>query len=141
MQRIFITGGTGFFGKSILDYRLRPTDFLADADLTILSRDPDAFVSANPKLAEQAGVHFVQGDVRTFSIGSPRFDSIIHAATAAVTTLSDDEMYSTIVDGTRHVLDFAKVYVPNVERALSELGLSVKVNLAEAIRLSAAPSP
>ena len=109
MQRLFITGGTGFFGKSILGYRLRHPDFLADAELTILSRDPDAFVSASPKLVEQAGVHFIQGDVRTFPIGSLRFDSIIHAATAAVTTLSDDEMYSTIVDGTRHVLDFAKV--------------------------------
>ena len=108
MQRLFITGGTGFFGKSILDYRLRHPDFLHDAELTILSRDPDAFVAANPKLVAQAGVHFVQGDVRTFPIVSLRFDSIIHAATAAVTTLSDDEMYSTIVDGTRHVLDFAK---------------------------------
>ena len=108
MQRIFITGGTGFFGKSILDYRLRHPDFLADAELTILSRDPNVFVAANSKLVEQAGVHFVQGDVRTFPIVSLRFDSIIHAATAAVTTLSDDEMYSTIVDGTRHVLDFAK---------------------------------
>ena len=108
MQRLFITGGTGFFGKSILDYRLRHPDFLADAELTILSRDPDAFVAANPELGTQAGVHFVQGDVRTFAIAPLRFDSIIHAATAAVTTLSDDEMYSTIVDGTRHVLDFAK---------------------------------
>ena len=108
MQRLFITGGTGFFGKSILDYRLRHPDFLHDAELTILSRDPDAFVAANPKLVAQAGVHFVQGDVRTFAIAPLRFDSIIHAATAAVTTLSDDEMYSTIVDGTRHVLDFAK---------------------------------
>lgn len=109
MQRLFITGGTGFFGKSILDYRLRHPDFLADAELTILSRDPNVFVAANSKLVEQAGVHFIQGDVRTFPIVSLRFDSIIHAATAAVTTLSDDEMYSTIVDGTRHILDFAKV--------------------------------
>ena len=51
MQRIFITGRTGFFGKSILDYRLRHPDFLADAELTILSRDPNASVAANPKLA------------------------------------------------------------------------------------------
>ena len=112
MQRIFITGGTGFFGKSILDYRMRHPEFLADADITILSRHPDAFVAANPKLAQQPGVRFVAGDVRTFSTtdftDSTDFDTIIHAATAAVTTLSDDEMYSTIVDGTRNVLAFAK---------------------------------
>ena len=112
MQRIFIIGGTGFFGKSILDYKLRHPDFLADAEITILSRHPDAFVATNPKLAQQPGVGFVAGDVRTFSTTDftdyTDFDTIIHAATAAVTTLSDDEMYSTIVDGTRNVLAFAK---------------------------------
>ena len=133
MQRIFITGGTGFFGKSILDYRLRHPGFLADAEITILSRDPAAFIAANPRLANQPGIRFISGDVRTFSttdftdytdcptptthnpcnpcnpwFPSAHFDTVIHAATAAVTTLSDDEMYSTIVDGTRHVLEFAK---------------------------------
>ena len=112
MQRILITGGTGFFGKSILDYRMRHPEFLADAEITILSRHPDAFVATNPKLAQQPGVGFVAGDVRTFSTTDftdyTDFDTIIHAATAAVTTLSDDEMYSTIVDGTRNVLAFAK---------------------------------
>lgn len=111
MQRVFITGGTGFFGKSILDYRLRHPEFLADAGLTILSRDPAAFTAANPSLANQPGVAFMQGDICTFNFSSLQplnFSTIIHAATAAVTTLSDDEMHSTIVDGTRHVLEFAK---------------------------------
>ena len=109
MQRIFITGGTGFFGKSILDYRLRHPDFLTGAEITILSRHPDAFVATNPKLAQQSGVRFIAGDVRTFSTTDyADFDTIIHAATAAVTTLTDNEMYSTIVDGMRNVLAFAK---------------------------------
>ena len=111
MKRIFITGGTGFFGKSILDYRLRHPEFLADAELTILSRDPAAFIAANPRLADQPGVAFATGDVRSFNFSTLQpfnFSTIIHAATAAVTTLLDDEMYSTIVDGTRHVLEFAK---------------------------------
>ena len=111
MQRIFITGGTGFFGKSILDYRLRHPESLRDAEITILSRNPAAFITANPHLANQPGVAFVAGDVRTFNFSTLQpfnVSTIIHAATAAVTTLSDDEMYSTIVDGTRHVLEFAK---------------------------------
>ena len=103
---MFITGGTGFFGKSMLDFRLRRADFCND-EWTILSRDPDGFRARFPRLAGQPGVSFVNGDVRDFAAAG-RFDDIIHAATAAVTTLSDAEMTSTIVEGTRHVIDFAR---------------------------------
>ena len=108
MKRIFVTGGTGFFGKSILDYLKRHPDFRGDDEWTILSRDPDKFQARNAALLDQdRKIGFVAGDVRDFR-AEGRYDEIIHAATAAVTTLSDDEMTSTIVEGTRHVLDFAK---------------------------------
>lgn len=107
-MRVFITGGTGFFGKSILDYLKRHPDFRADDEWTILSRDPERFQSQNAALLDQGRkIRFVAGDVRNFK-AEGRYDAIIHAATAAVTTMADDEMTSTIVEGTRHVLDFAK---------------------------------
>lgn len=108
MSQIFITGGTGFFGKSILDYRLRHPDFLADDSITLLSRDPGRFIKRYPRLAKQPGVAFRQGDVRSFDFGKRSYDTILHMATDAVTTLADDEMTSVIVDGTQHVIDFAK---------------------------------
>ncbi len=109
MRRIFITGGTGFFGKSMLDYRLRNPDWKwAQAEWTILSRSPKRFADMHPQLANQAGVAFVGGDVRDFAFPQGPFDAIIHAATSAVTTLSDEEMTSVILDGVRHVADFAK---------------------------------
>ena len=107
-RRIFVTGGTGFFGKSILDYLKRHPNFRAGDEWTILSRDPDKFRLRNAALLDQGRkIRFVAGDVRDFR-AEGRYDEIIHAATAAVTTLSDDEMTSTIVEGTRHVLEFAK---------------------------------
>ena len=108
MKRVFITGGTGFFGKSILDYLKRHPDFRADDEWTILSRDPEKFRAWNAALLDQGRkIGFVAGDVRDFRTEG-RYDEIIHAATAAVTTLGDDEMTSTIVEGTRYVIDFAK---------------------------------
>lgn len=109
MRRIFITGGTGFFGKSILDYRLRHHEWeWAHAEWLILSRSPERFAAVYPQLANQDGISFVAGDVRDFAFPQEAFDAIIHAATSAVTTLSDDEMTSVILDGVRHVVDFAK---------------------------------
>ena len=46
--------------------------------------------------------------MRDFVFPEGHFDAIIHAATSAVTTLSDAEMTSVIMDGARHVTDFAK---------------------------------
>ena len=107
-MRIFVTGGTGFFGKSILDYLKRHPDFRAGDEWTILSRDPEKFKARNASLLDQGRkIGFVAGDVRDFK-AEGRYDEIIHAATAAVTTMADDEMTSTIVEGTRHVLAFAK---------------------------------
>ncbi|MBQ3290429.1 MAG: NAD(P)-dependent oxidoreductase [Kiritimatiellae bacterium] len=106
MRRVFITGGTGFFGKSMLDCRRRSAAMQED-EWTVLSRDPDSFRARNPQFAALPGVSFVRGDVRDFTADGA-FDDVIHAATAAVTTLPDDEMTSTIVDGTRHVIDFAR---------------------------------
>ena len=107
--RLFITGGTGFFGKSMLDYRMRHPEWpWAQAEWVILSRDPERFAASFPRLANQPGISFVAGDVRDFAFPEGQFDAIIHAATSAVTTLSDAEMTSVILDGARHVADFAK---------------------------------
>ena len=107
--RLFITGGTGFFGKSMLDYRMRHPDWRwAQAEWVILSRSPESFAAENPRLANQAGISFLGGDVRDFAFPRGPFDAIIHAATSAVTTLSDEEMTSVILDGVRHVADFAR---------------------------------
>ena len=112
-SRIFMTGGTGFFGKWLLHsfLCLRRTQGL-DVSLTLLSRDPEQFLASNPCFAGQAGVDFVAGDVRSFKPPADRtYDFVIHGATAASAKLeqeSPDEMYDVITQGTRHVLDFVK---------------------------------
>jgi dTDP-glucose 4,6-dehydratase len=106
---LFLTGGTGFFGKSILK-GLLDGRFNAGC-LTILSRNPQIFFHANPQFRQLKNLSVIQGDIRTFDFPNEKFDFIIHAATPASATLEQqnpDEMRSIVVDGTRHVLDFAK---------------------------------
>ncbi len=99
-ERIFVTGGTGFFGKSLLAaWRGRPRP---ECTLTILSRNPERFRREHPEFAALPQVEWVKGDVREFEFPAGRFDRIIHAATPADAALERDdpaEMYSIIVDG------------------------------------------
>lgn len=99
---IFLTGGTGFFGKNILR-KLKD-----DVNLTILSRDPDKFVNKFPELLKGDNVTFIRGDIRDFKLSPDmEFDYVIHGATEASAKLEKEnpqEMYSVILDGTKNLL-------------------------------------
>lgn len=103
--RIFMTGGTGFIGRWMLE-ALAFSD--CDAEVVILSRDPDAFAARAPHLARR--FQFIAGDVMDFAAPPSRFTHVIHAATDASAALNANDprrMFDTIVTGTRRVLDLA----------------------------------
>lgn len=108
-KRVFLSGGTGFFGKWLqlsFDYMIRQAEI--KAELVVLSRDPEKFLKNNPAFKELADISYVQGDIRDFDFPEGEFDYVIHAATEASAKLiidKPDEMYSVIVDGTKHILE------------------------------------
>ena len=104
-RRIFVTGGTGFFGKSILSMLKR--GFLPETEFVLLSRDPGRFASSAPELAKLPNVRFVAGDVRDFPFPAERFDFVIHGAAPALTSLPPGEQRSIILEGGRRVLEFS----------------------------------
>ena len=119
-KRIFMTGGTGFIGRWMLEA-------LAEADhrlqlsvkVDILTRDPAAFAATAPELARRPNFRFVTGDVLTLEPAGGPYDFVLHAATDASAELNERDplrMFSTIVDGTRRALDFA--LAAKVERFL-----------------------
>ncbi len=111
-EQIFITGGTGFFGCWLLESLLWANDRLnLNCQATVLSRSPDSFRAKAPHLAGHKAVSVMQGDVRTFEFPAGIFSHIIHAATESSTKLNAEnplQMLDTIVEGTRHTLEFAR---------------------------------
>ncbi len=111
-QRLFITGGTGFFGRWLLESLLWANDRLGlDLSALVLSRSPEAFRKEAPHLAGHRAVQFHTGDVRSFEFPTGTFSHIIHAATESSAKLNAEaplSMFDTIVDGTRRTLEFAR---------------------------------
>jgi dTDP-glucose 4,6-dehydratase len=109
--RIFVTGGTGFFGCWLLESFAWACDRLRlSASMTVLTRSPEAFHIKAPHLAAHPAIQLVQGDVRSFEFPAGRFTHVVHAATEASASLNRDRplcMLDTIIDGTRRTLDFA----------------------------------
>jgi nucleoside-diphosphate-sugar epimerase len=104
-QRLFITGGTGFFGTWLLESLLWAKSRLClDLNVTVLTRNPDHFVRNVPHLAANSCVTLHRGDIRSFEFPEGRFTVIIHAAGP----LSGDPhlLSDTVVSGARRVLDF-----------------------------------
>jgi dTDP-glucose 4,6-dehydratase len=110
-QRLFLTGGTGFFGCWLLEsFAWANARLGLDASILVLTRDPAAFRSKAPRLAAQPSIQFHTGDVRTFEFPEGHFSHVIHAATDASTRLDAQQptrIFDTILDGTRRALDFA----------------------------------
>jgi dTDP-glucose 4,6-dehydratase len=113
-KRIFITGGTGFFGCWLLESFSHINRTLnLEASATVLTRDPTAFAMKCPHLAADPALAFLAGDVRSFSFPEGDFQYVIHAATEASARQAAEEpleMLTTIIDGTARVLNFAQTH-------------------------------
>src|SRR3954466_3396274 len=111
-QRVFITGGTGFFGFWLLESFAHADEALdLKASVLALPRKVEAFRLTAPQLAANPAIQFHPGDIRTFAFPPGRFFAVIHAATEASAQLNEQDpclMFDTIVEGPRHALDFTK---------------------------------
>ena len=111
-QRVFVTGGTGFFGVWLLQsFAWANREFGLAAKAVVLSRNWDAFRQKAPWLADDPAISCHAGDVRDFAFPSGHFSHVIHAATEASAKLNEQSpllMLDTIVAGTRRTLEFAR---------------------------------
>jgi len=111
-KRLFITGGTGFFGCWLLESFAWANEKLGlNASMLVLTRNLEAFQKKAPHLTDQPSIAFHNGDVRSFAFPRGEFPYIIHAAASLSSNLNGEDslqIFETIADGARHTLEFAK---------------------------------
>ncbi len=110
-QRLFVTGGTSFWGCWLLESFIWANDNLdLHAEAVVLTRNIDAFVRKAPHLASHPTIRLHHGDVCSFQFPPGKFSHIIHAAAETNAKLHSKGplmALDTIVEGTRRVLTFA----------------------------------
>jgi nucleoside-diphosphate-sugar epimerase len=109
-QRLFITGGTGFFGLWLLSALRLLQQQGTDFQVTVLSRKPEGFLFRHPQFRGQSWLSFIAGDVCDFNIPPLEFDLLLHAATetSMAAHAEPSRMFDNIIFGTRHVLELAR---------------------------------
>lgn len=114
--RLFVTGGTGFVGKWMLESFVHANARLGlGMRAAVLSRNPEAFAAAHPRLHGAGGIEWLEGDVRDFADPPGAFTHAIHAATDVVADAASPGVREVIVKGTERVLDFCR------DRGIGEL--------------------
>jgi UDP-glucuronate decarboxylase len=110
-MNILLTGGTGFFGKSLLRYWCKNADsgqFVPT--VCVMSRSPEQFLRSNPDFGSHQWLSFRAGNVlNPSSLPVGPFTHVMHAAADSTLgpQLSPLERYNQIVDGTRNMLEYA----------------------------------
>lgn len=109
--RLFLTGGTGFFGHWILESLLHADQELSlSVRVTVLTRDAASFRVRSPHLADCSAITLLEGDVRSFAFPAERHTHVIHAATDSGGQQRERPAYElaeAILEGTRRTLRFA----------------------------------
>ncbi|RJR42398.1 MAG: NAD(P)-dependent oxidoreductase [Desulfobacteraceae bacterium] len=110
-RRVFITGGTGFFGTWLLEAFVWANKRLdLNVEITVLTRDPAPFKRKAPHLASDTSILFQIGDVRDFAFAPGRFSYIIHASNEGhfdPSLATCRFITENISRAAAHVLDFA----------------------------------
>jgi len=109
---LFVTGGTGFVGRWLVESLCWANEQLgAQVSAVLLTRDPEAFRAEAPHIAGKPWIRLHRGDVCSFEYPEDTFDFVIHAATARSFKPDSRRPLSTFdqdIEGTRRVLDLAR---------------------------------
>lgn len=109
--RLFITGGSGFWGVWLLEAVAGANDALGVAvTASILSRQPARVAATIPRLFARSEFDWLTGDSAAFAFPKGRHDYVFHFATPSAGELGagDAALAMRTLAGTQRVLKFAR---------------------------------
>jgi len=111
-KTIFITGGTGFFGKNLLESIIYADSINhLNISIIVLSRNPEFFIN-ELKYKNKPFIKFLKGDITNFDFPKEKIDYIFHMATEASVSLnlnSPFQMFNVITEGSKRILELGKI--------------------------------
>jgi UDP-glucuronate decarboxylase len=114
-SRILLTGGTGFFGRSILRFcKEQDSSGLNVPQILVVSRNPDSFLVKYPEFGELNWLSFFKCDVEDAEsvLNIPHCDFVLHAAanSTSLKNFSEIDRRDQIINGTKNILNFVVKY-------------------------------
>lgn len=108
-RHLLLTGGTGFFGKWLLALCEWLDEQGWNLRVTVISRDPERFLRAQPRYRQCPWLRWLAADIRNLPITDMQADFLLHAATDSSVTGQADRLalFDTLYQGTRQVLELA----------------------------------
>jgi dTDP-glucose 4,6-dehydratase len=110
--RIFVTGGTGFFGCWITESFIHANRRLnLGAQMVLLTRNRERFCAKAPHLTSAPKIELCVGDAKTFAFPAGQFDFAFHIATETrpnYAAIEAAELLAGNVAGTQHFLEFVR---------------------------------
>ncbi len=112
VDKLFLTGGTGSFGRALLRHWIKLSALDIDVpSVTVLTRSPEKFLELYPEFADLTWLNLCAGNILVFDSLPVKhnFTHVIHAAADSTleSSLRPIQRYDQIVNGTRNLLEFS----------------------------------
>ncbi len=113
MRTIFLTGGTGFIGRQLVEELLKEDVMLF---LLVRSKGKARRIFQEKGILNEAAMHFIEGDLTKTDLGLrdedkdrvSNTDVIIHAGGQMDIQATKEEAISVFLNGAKHISEFAK---------------------------------
>ena len=111
-RRIFITGGTGFIGRWLVESLVWANEKLSlNTQAVLLTRNPEGFRVKAPHLANHPSIRLHRGEAASFDFPEGEYPFVIHGATEPhipSTPQHPTANFDLDLQATRRVLEFAR---------------------------------